>query len=184
MIEAITAFDHSLLETLYASRDPGLIQILEWLTIFGSWWVVYGLAFCVVVLLFLRKRFAYAIGLVISVASCGILLLISKGLVARVRPPIEFQAFPEAWYSFPSAHAALSVALYGFLLIVLWHSRNRTANEYVTLLAGGVLIFLIAFSRLYLGVHYASDVVAGLLLGGLCVWLGWKYAKIAHNGNT
>ena len=184
MMEAVTALDARLLDSLYALRDPNLVQFFIWASELGRTWTVYGLGSIAVLLLLLRKHVAYAVGLGVSLAASGFGVLLIKGLVERPRPPEELQAYMEIWYSFPSAHATLSAALYGFLALLAWHTVKRKSWRLLTAGFFIVLVIFVSFSRIYLGVHYPSDVLAGVLLGGVCVWLGWKYAKIAHNGRT
>ena len=180
MIEYCAALDARFLQTLYAVRDPSSVQALIWISELGRAWTIYGFAFCIALVLVLYRKYAYAAGLVISVATSGVGILLLKGLTQRARPPVEFQAYLEVWYSLPSAHAALSVALYGFLAFLAWHRiKNRALRSLVITLLS-LLVVLISFSRLYLGVHWASDVAMGVVLGILCAWLGAWYAQFVH----
>ena len=92
-----------------------------------------------------------------------------KGLFARPRPFFEHPLLVETSYSFPSGHAMESFVLYGmlayFAVLALESWRARTAVVF----GAALLVLLIGFSRMYLGVHYFSDVVAGYAAGG--VWL-------------
>lgn len=178
----ISALDHRALEALYAWREPSMVQGLIFVSELGRAPTVYGLAACIALALVLYRRFALAAGILIAVVSSGALILILKGIVARSRPPASYQAYIEIWHSFPSAHAALSGALFfylAFLALILIGGRTlRIATASACVLA----VVAVAFSRVYLGVHYLSDVVAGVLLGALCAWLGilWvRFAKMA-----
>ena len=92
-----------------------------------------------------------------------------KGLFARPRPYFEHPLLIETSYSFPSGHAMGSFVLYGmlayFAVLALKTWRARTAVVF----GAALLVLLIGLSRMYLGVHYFSDVVAGFAAGG--VWL-------------
>ncbi len=184
MMESLTALDTRVLEALYAARDPNLVQAFMWATTLGSAWIIYAVAACIALMLVHRRMYAYAVGLLVSVASAGIMILILKGLIERARPPVELQAYLESWHSFPSAHAALSVGLYGFLALLAWRLVRHQTARYIALFTFVGVALLISFSRMYLGVHYASDMLAGVALGTACVWLGWKYATIVRNGNS
>ncbi|MBX3051015.1 MAG: phosphatase PAP2 family protein [Caldilineaceae bacterium] len=87
-----------------------------------------------------------------------------KILFARPRPTIFPPLMVEHSYSFPSGHTIAATALYGFLTLLLWHNRQRF---YAVLVA--LTIPLVALSRVYLGVHYPSDVLGALAVG--IVWL-------------
>lgn len=184
MTESISVFDARILETLFAIRDPNLVQMFIWVTELGRAWLVYAIGIVVVLLLISKRCVAYATGLCISLATSSIAILVIKGLVERPRPPEAFQAYLEVWYSFPSAHAAFAFALYGFLALLTWRLVKHRIVRYIALFAFIGVSLLVSLSRMYLGVHYASDVLVGIALGSVCVWLGWKYAKIARNGNS
>lgn len=174
-MDAITTLDQSVLEALYAVRDLNTSYVLIGITELGSVATIIGLTAIAVLVLMLARKFSYATGLAISVALSGIGIFLAKGLIERARPDEFYQAYVETWYSFPSAHAALATALYGFLTILFWRMfpRFRIAIG----CAGILLIGAISFSRLYLGVHFLSDVVVGILLGAACVWLGLLFAS-------
>ena len=92
-----------------------------------------------------------------------------KELFARPRPYFEHPLVLETSYSFPSGHATMSLIFYGmlayFCVLALRTWRARTA----VIFGASLLVLLIGFSRIYLGVHYFSDVVAGFASGG--IWL-------------
>jgi undecaprenyl-diphosphatase len=93
-------------------------------------------------------------------------------LVARPRPEMWYQAYSEGpYWSFPSAHSALAVALYGYLIYILLQSRNTQTYRFI-MYTFATIIPLIAFSRLYLGVHYLTDVLVGLVIGTVFLFLG------------
>lgn len=86
-----------------------------------------------------------------------------KFIVSRPRP-IGINMIEEWGYSFPSAHAMVSVAFYGLIIFYLCHyMKNKNLKYFLSFLIG-CFIFLICLSRIYLGVHYASDVLAGVFL--------------------
>lgn len=87
---------------------------------------------------------------------------LTKLIFHRVRPHLWPSLTPEADYSFPSGHAMISLAVMVSLLLLAWPTRWR----WPTLLAGGIFVLLVGLSRLYLGVHYPTDVLAGWAAGG------------------
>jgi membrane protein DedA with SNARE-associated domain/membrane-associated phospholipid phosphatase len=106
------------------------------------------------------------------------LVWILKITLERTRPNAMYNGADQ--YSFPSGHAASSIVLYGFLAFLLAHGQKRGARVTITLLAAG-LAGLIAFSRLYLGAHWLSDVLASLSLGTAWVAL-LSMAYLQHAG--
>lgn len=172
MIEAITSFDTQILATLYAVRDPLALQIFIWITELGSTLTIGGLAACVALALVLRGRFEYLAGLVVSVAGSAATMLVLKEIIARPRPPVSFQAYVETGFSFPSGHAALSLALYGFLAYMAWRTISSKSWRAASVFIAASFVAAIGFSRLYLGVHYASDVLASFIIATFFVWIG------------
>jgi len=88
-----------------------------------------------------------------------------KQVVARSRPPLELRRVSVSTHSFPSGHAAATTAAVTMLLLCLAALSSSRRVRAWTLLAGLLLVAMMAWSRVYLGVHYLTDVVAGTLLG-------------------
>ena len=168
----ISAFDLHFEQALYAIRDPSLVKFFTWVSALGSHYAIFGLTFVVAIALAYRNRWLLAPGLFASVFGSAIVAYVLKEMIQRPRPPDFLQAYTATtFYSFPSIHATLSVAFYVFILWLIYGTLSPT-RKYLTITATAILIIAIGFSRLYLGVHYLSDVLAGYLIGGLFVWLG------------
>lgn len=183
MIQYLTALDMPVLQYLALHRDITTSLFFIGITELGSTVFVGGVALCVGIVLAYRRKCVYATALGISVVGAGATALLVKEVVHRARPGRAFQAYAETGFSFPSGHATLAAAFYGFLIYLVWRmlppGRARAAT--VSILA--LLIALIAFSRLYLGVHYPSDVFTGLLLGAAFAYLGAAFVrKIERRG--
>lgn len=118
-----------------------------------------------------RPGICAGVNLVLSVGLC----LVLKEVVQRERPAESIRLVSETGYSFPSGHSMVAMAFFGFLLwMVLHYEKDRTVKAFCTL--GFVtIILLIGMSRIYLGVHYASDVLAGFFI--TVVWLGF-YTRV------
>ncbi|MEO5563139.1 MAG: phosphatase PAP2 family protein [Chitinophagaceae bacterium] len=118
--------------------------------------------------LFVRKQTWFSIRVAsIALSSLGLMLLLKK-LFKRKRPidPLVFQA---RGLSFPSGHAIMSVTFYGLLIYIISQTEKNKPLKESLILSLIVLILLIGFSRVYLRVHYASDVAVGYIVG--LVWL-------------
>ena len=119
------------------------------------------IAICILFLIIIKnKKMAASISLnLILITLLNILL---KNIVQRPRP-IDYRLIEEVGYSFPSGHSMISMAFYGFIIFLIFrYGKNKNKVFWEVLL--GIIIFLIGISRIYLGVHYASDVVAGFLI--------------------
>jgi membrane-associated phospholipid phosphatase len=114
------------------------------------------LAFATIVL-WLRRRFLDAAFILASVAGATSLNLILKEWFYRPRPDLWPHLVTEFGYSFPSGHAMMSSALVFAVVWLVWHSSRR----WLAVGLGALYMVGVGFSRLYLGVHYPTDVVAG-----------------------
>jgi undecaprenyl-diphosphatase len=99
--------------------------------------------------------------------------LLLKSLVSRPRPDIIPHLGRAGWFSFPSGHAMLAPLVYGVGALLLAPLLHRLGARLSLRVGAGLLVVGIACSRVYLGVHYPSDVVAGLLAGGGWALLWW-----------
>jgi len=168
----LTGLDMPVLQYLALHRDITTSLSFIGITELGSTVFVCGVALCIGLFLTLRHRVAYALALAVSVLGAGAVALLVKESFSRARPEKIYQAYAEIGFSFPSAHATLAAAFYGFLIYVVWRMLPAGYLRTGAVSALLLLIGLIAFSRLYLGVHFLSDVVGGLILGAAFACLG------------
>ena len=167
--DPLVRFDHALATYLHASATPPLTAFFLAVTAFGSLEVIAPLGLLVAGFLGWRRRWLLLGTWLVGLTGSVILDQLLKQLFARPRPVFERPLILETSYSFPSGHAMVSLVAYGvlayFAMLALGTWRARVA----VVLGTALLVLLIGFSRLYLGVHYFSDVVAGFAAGG--VWL-------------
>lgn len=151
-------FDQRVTYALVALRSPLLTRFLSAVTELCS--PVVLLAVCLTLMAVLRKKHL-AIPLAIDLMVAVSLNYSLKHLFLRERPPLELHLVAEAGYSFPSGHAMAAGAFYGFLMYIVAQSGLPRRQR---LLLNSLLVLIIALigvSRVYLGVHYLSDVLAG-----------------------
>lgn len=122
--------------------------------------VLVTLAFC--------RRFLEAAGLMLCLAGGTVLNILLKYLFERSRPDL-YRVVVEVGYSFPSGHAMVSLCFYGMLTFFLLRSVKSDAGRLVVLTGAILLVSAIGISRIYLGVHYPTDILAGYAAGGM--WL-------------
>ena len=136
-------------------------------------------------LIFIKnKRVGFSI--VTNLASVGLINYILKEIIQRPRPPIELRMVQESSYSFPSGHAMASLAFYG---LIIYYLSRYIKNDKIRIFSSvgiSVLIFLIGISRVYLGVHFASDILAGFLISivYLIIYINILLKLIRRNNNT
>ncbi len=164
LVEGDTHLDTRVAEWLHARATPGWTTFFEAVTTLGNVPVLINVTLAAALVLAWRRRLDELRLLLLVVIGAEVLTLGLKLGFRRERPFFADPLATESSYSFPSGHASVSLALYGTLaLIAARHVRSR-AGRIGLLLAAALLSALIGFSRLYLGVHFLSDVVAGFSL--------------------
>jgi undecaprenyl-diphosphatase len=154
-------FDMALREAVHGRANMPLTGVMEFITNFGGAWFLWpaGLVIAAVLLRQGRRREAalFAIAVVGSEAVNETL----KMLFHRTRPEAYFGYPLPPTYSFPSGHSFVSYCFYLALAEILVDTGWPAARKIAVWTAGGLIIFSIGFSRIYLGVHYPTDVIGG-----------------------
>ncbi len=122
----------------------------------------------IIYFLFIKKHRWYSIKIPVIALSSLALMVLLKNLFGRHRPDIPLIREVHG-LSFPSGHALMSVTFYGMLIYIVWNSISRTWLKWLLITLLVLLIIIIGFTRIYLRVHYPSDVFAGFAIGFL--WL-------------
>jgi undecaprenyl-diphosphatase len=168
--DPLTQFDMMLLDWLHAHATPTGYAVFRAISLLGDPVTLTILALAVGFLLAARREWILLAGWLAAFAGAGVLDVVLKLVIRRPRPPYA-AAFPtHSSWSFPSGHAMGSLIAYGMLayvLTVLW--IHRRSAQIALLLGAALLVVAVGLSRLYLGVHYFSDVVGGYAAGVL--WL-------------
>jgi undecaprenyl-diphosphatase len=159
---------------------PGLLGAMKVITFMGSWMFIVGLAGVFgVLLLFLPGKRLYLFHLVIvTLGSMGFNRLL-KNYFNRERPlgPYEVEVIG---HSYPSGHAMVSLAFYGLIMYFTWQFIGNIRHKIILTVLLMLLILAIGASRVYLGVHYPSDVVAGFAAGAFWLSLSLLTARAAE----
>ena len=113
------------------------------------------------ILLIKNKKIGFSIFL--NLASVTILNQLLKRILQRPRPT-EFRIVEESGYSFPSGHSMVSMAFYGYLIYLIYKYVENKYIKWISIIMLSILICSIGVSRIYLGVHYTSDVLGGFLI--------------------
>lgn len=187
------AVDIRVANIFYTLRNDWLLSVFAVITLAAEPIVIIIATGILIILFVVRRQRAQLLGLCVALTASEVVTFVGKIFFRRERPNALFRAITENSYSFPSGHATAVVAFYGFLAYLIIRNR-RAPHAYVTTAFAMVvlvlLIILIDASRLYLGVHYLSDVLAGNLIGlaGLLLAIGamkWFVAKNrTANGDT
>lgn len=168
--DPLTQFDMALLEWFHSHSTPNVTKLFAAISLLGSALVMTALGLLVAMLLALRRCWLLFFGWVAAFGGAGVLDALLKHIIRRPRPPYAAAVLHSNSFSFPSGHAMGSLIGYGMLayLLVVF-SADRWQMRLAILSTAAFLILAIGISRLYLGVHYFSDVVGGYAAGAL--WL-------------
>lgn len=150
-------FDDPTLLAIHAIAQPQLDIFASTLTQFGVFWGVFPATLLLMLILFNRKKWRSLSYVVITSVGSIVINRTAKVLLHRVRPHLWTSPSPEIDYGFPSGHAMSSMTFVAMLVILSWNSRWR----WLVLSVGTLFVVAIGWTRLYLGVHYPSDILAG-----------------------
>ena len=190
--EGVAVIDQPSARWLAAHRDPWLTTTLRTITAAGSPAVLAALTALVAAAVAWRRRSWLPVLLgVVGAGGIGLIIMTAKAVVGRDRPLSPFAVITEDGFSFPSGHATgtAAVALLSAWMLSRWLITSWTGRVAVWTTAIG-LAGAVGFSRIYLGVHYVSDILAGWLLGtawaGAIILVGswWDDSRRARTGPT
>lgn len=156
----IWAFDDIVYKTISHTISTPVTSIFKVLTNLGG--TIGIITVTILILIFLKsniQKYYVVLNLLIITMSNQIL----KFIIQRPRP-IEHRIIDESGYSFPSGHSMVSMAFYGFLIYLIYKTIENKRIKWGLCTLLSVLILFIGISRIYLGVHYASDVIGGFCL--------------------
>ncbi|PLT30664.1 phosphatase PAP2 family protein [Peribacillus deserti] len=164
----LSRFDNHFIDLIQGMISHRSTLIMEFFTFIGSVLFIGIMVLLLAVLFICFKWPRYAAFLVLSSGLGGLFNFFLKWLFKRERPDL-LPLIQEHGFSFPSGHSMGSFIFYGSLAIILAKLSHKRAMNWIAGMIFAVVILLIGISRIYLGVHYPSDVVAGFAAGG--VWL-------------
>lgn len=181
-------FDRAVLLWIAGHSPEWLDGPMRIVTALGYYWFVLSLLAAAVAIFYHRGWKLSAVLLIVSTVGGMVLTTVLKSVFQRTRPELFDSGYTASFYSFPSGHATMAVGFYGMLTVILAYHFNGFARWAVAV-AGLALVLLIGFSRLYLGVHYPTDVLAGFLaaplwlvsVGGVyLIWLSIRGVRAAE----
>lgn len=134
--------------------------IAKFITNFGGAIILIILA--PMLFIFIKNK-KIGISVILNLAIITVLNQLLKRIVQRPRPT-EFRIVEESGYSFPSGHSMVSMAFYGYLIYLIYKYVKNKYLKWISIILLSILICSIGISRIYLGVHYTSDVLAGFMI--------------------
>ena len=161
--EALTGFDSNIQTWVRGGLPAGLTRFFKTITMLGNTPVQAIIAIVAVIWLYLRQYKAEAIFVGASGLLASILIVSLKYIYQRQRPSITHLVHASG-YSFPSGHSLGTFMILGAIAIVLAQRLAKKESKIAVYGITGLLIFLVGLSRIYVGVHYLTDVLAGFTL--------------------
>lgn len=169
--DAIEGFDNYVYNLITSNSNENLTIFFKIVTNFAYWGVI--VALCVLSLILIKNKWI-GISICINSINSTIINKILKMIFIRPRPDV-LKLIKQGGYSFPSGHAMASMSFYGFLIYLIYKSNFSKNMKILFITILSIIILLVGISRIYLGVHYASDIIAGYLVS--MIYMG-VYIKI------
>jgi undecaprenyl-diphosphatase len=168
---SVIRVDADISEALVGAREKNVVIFFRTVSYLGSVFVLPFVVLVSSVLLWIKKKYQFIVPYIFcSVFGTGMILFL-KSITGRPRPSIA-PVYQERLFSFPSLHSFGAVLIYGFLAYVFISLTKKWQQKINVAFWVFLLILLIGFSRIYLGVHFFSDVIAGYILGILWLAIG------------
>ncbi|WP_252183272.1 phosphatase PAP2 family protein [Rossellomorea vietnamensis] len=166
--QEIEAFDSAVYSGVSTLRAPWVTEFMKGITFFGGIEWISILTALAFILFLVFKKYSLGFYVLFTIALGGGFNWLLKAYFKRERPDIE-ALVEQGGYSFPSGHSMGSFVLYGTLAFAVFRLYDHTWSKILGAAALMLLVLLIGLSRIYLGVHYPSDILGGFSAGG--VWL-------------
>ncbi len=173
----IVTVDREFTFLLYNARTDALSIVFYTFTQLGEREAVFLVGGVVSAVFLYRRNYVALLAFWLTLAGVGLSTRYGKTLISRERPA-DVAYYVVEHFSFPSGHATTAIALYGILAYFLYRHYHTHAQRQLLLWLAAILILLVGFSRIYLGVHYLSDVLAGFLLGALWLLVGISLVEV------
>ena len=170
--------DNSVYNFIISFRCNFLDNYFKLITKLGNFtYIIIVLGICV---LFIKNK--YVVYLCLSMSLSVIFNYIIKHIIKRDRPNV-LRLISQGGYSYPSGHTMISLCCYGYLFYYVYKYVKNKYLRISLLVLLSLIIISIPISRIYVGVHYFSDIVGGLLLGGVILFIVIRYGKYIIRGN-
>lgn len=169
----IVNFDNTIYNFLKGISNEYLTSFFRVITYLANWQSI--VLICIICIIVIKNKW---IGISISINSIFSTILnnILKRIFIRPRPDV-LKLITQGGYSYPSGHAMACMSLYGYIIYLIYNSNINKKTKITTIILLSILILLIGISRIYLGVHYASDIISGYITSILLMMI---YIKITN----
>jgi len=146
-------------------------------TYIADWYSIALLGIIGVAAFWKMRKTRMASAIIVSVVGGELIVEIIKHLFKRARPDILSHLVAESGYGFPSGHSFVAFSFYGFMAYYLFRRARSRFAKTITIISGALIILAIGVSRVYLGVHWPSDVLGSYLLGAAWIFAIFPYLE-------
>ena len=153
--------DQKFINGTYRIREGWLTVVVKIFTNFAS---IYSVALITLLIVLFMKDIKIKIFAVFNIAVTSLTNIVLKNIIKRPRPDVV-ALITETGYSFPSGHSMIAIAMFGFLAYIIYRYMKNKYLKFFLASFSCVVGVLIALSRVYLGVHYFTDIVCGMVMG-------------------
>lgn len=157
-------FDETIMESVHKNTNSTITTIMKGITFFGSSFFFIGFGIILVFLFIRNNYYKGIIPLFLSTIGTYGVNAILKNIFVRIRP-LNYFLIEQGGYSFPSGHSMVSMSFYTTMTYLFLKNREKRTNNLLIWILNFLIIGLIGFSRIYLGVHWPTDVISGYIMG-------------------
>lgn len=182
--EPLIQSDLRIINLVQLFRMPSVNHAMLLVTYLGKWQVVLAAMMVGGFVFVVNKRWHYLIAMAASVTFSELFIWLAKNLFDRPRPPLVNALAPETSFSFPSGHSFVAFSFYGLLAYFWFRAAARRWQKVLAIVLGIITIIAIGSSRIYLGAHWPSDVLAGYASGAAWLTILITVLEIRHRFNS
>lgn len=174
-LDLLSNIDESVYKFITSNMNDTTTNIYKVITFFGSTIFMVGLCVLLLVLFIILKKNIYGYIISGTLIFSTIMNNVIKVIIRRERP--IYMIVRETTFSFPSGHTMASVSMYGILIYLINKSNMNKKLKIILSIILGMIPFMVATSRIYLGAHYFSDILGAIMLATIVLLISSKYIK-------
>lgn len=157
-------FDVALLESIHSYNNPVVLSIMKFISFIGSGYFLVPILTIIIIYTLVKKKYYISKLLLVSSLGCWVLNYILKLLINRTRP-LDFFLVEQGGLSYPSGHSMVSMSMYLTFAYLISKDDYFKDKKKIIYTAALVNVLLMGISRMYLGVHWPTDIIGGFIMG-------------------